>query len=56
MGELISMQEYLERKVTRIDTHQVRLRMASIAVEIALLQSEHDRLESVLVNSPDDIA
>lgn len=50
MGEVINMSEYLERKAASFDPHQAQLRMAAIAVEIALLQSEYDRIESVLSN------
>ena len=48
MGEVISMQEYLERK-TAPTADDLRKRIAAIAIEQVLLGSEKARLEAQLL-------
>lgn len=48
MGELIRMNEYLERKAMERDPEQVRRRLAEIAIEQMVLASEKIRLQKVL--------
>lgn len=48
MGEVISMREYIERKAMERDPEAVKHRLAEIAIELLVLQSEETRLKSVL--------
>lgn len=53
MGELISMQGYLERKAGEIDRDAIPQRLAEIALDMLTLQSEKNRLERILLAPPD---
>ena len=48
MGEVIHISDYLERKAAQRDPSEVAKRLADIALEMLLLQSEKNRLEKVL--------
>ena len=48
MGEVIEIASYLERKAAETDPLEIRKRLADIAIEQALLQSEQQRLQKVL--------
>lgn len=48
MGEVVHISDYLERKAAQRDPSEVAKRLADIALEILLLQSEKNRLEKVL--------
>lgn len=53
MGEVIHIQEYLERKATEPQPNAVTQRLAQISLEMLLLQSEKNRLLNQL-NGPDN--
>jgi hypothetical protein len=46
MGELIHLDEYRERKARSVPS-DVQKRIAEIAIDMALLQSEKDRLQGL---------
>lgn len=50
MGEVIDMQGYLERKAAETQPDSIQRRLAEIALEMLLLQSEKNRLERQLLN------
>lgn len=53
MGEVIRMQDYLERKAAAPQPNAVTERLAQIALEMLLLQSEKNQLLKQL-NGPDN--
>lgn len=56
MGELIDMNEWLERDAMRPSRKRALKRMSEISVEIVLLESEYARLEQLQHELPDDTA
>ena len=48
MGEVIRISDYLERKAAATDQAEISKRLADIALEQLLLQSERNRLERIL--------
>lgn len=53
MGEVIRIDQYLERKAAETDPEQLKQRLADIGREILILASEKNRLERILL-SPND--
>ena len=44
MGEMIYVAEYLERRAAEVAPESIRQRLAEIAIEVAVLNSEKDML------------
>lgn len=55
MGEVISMAGFVERKAAQTDPQELTRRLADIALEMLLLQSEKNRIEHVLLEVPTPI-
>lgn len=55
MGEVISMDGYLERKAGETPPDAIPQRLAQIAFEMLMLQSEKNRLEHLLFLRRDPI-
>lgn len=47
-AEVIDMQEWVERKATEPTKRDIYKRLGEISIEVALLLSERERLESLL--------
>jgi len=52
MGELINLEEYRERKAASTPDHRTR-RLAEIAFEKLLLQSEENQIRKLLSQGPE---
>jgi len=48
MGEIIYVAEYLDRKAAEVAPEGIRRRLAEIAIEVAVLNSESEMLKSNL--------
>lgn len=48
MGELVNMEEWVERRETAPNKREIYKRLGEIAMDIILLESEKARLESLL--------
>ena len=48
MGEIINMQEWVERRETQPTKREIYKRLGEISMDILLLESERSRLESLL--------
>lgn len=55
MGELVRISDYLERKATGNNPSALTKRLADIAFEMLVLQSEKNRLERILERSSDNL-